>query len=392
MTTTVAVVTGADAARRPHLRALTGLRFLAAFHVVVYHFGQPLLKEAPSPLRSLAGCGYVSVSLFFLLSGFILAYTYLPESGPARVDPRRFWTARFARIYPVYLVGFILAAPHVVKTLVGEHGLAGGALRALGHGAAALGLVQAWSPHTAIVWNVPAWSLSVEAFFYLLFPMLLAPAVRAARPARLGVALAGLWAAALAPPLVYLALNPDGLTAPAGPDTRGVWLETLKYSPLARLPEFALGVILGAWHVRSGDAGRGGGALSVGAAAAVLAPMAAARSLPYPLLHNGLLAPLFAALIVGLARGGGPVHALLGTRPLVLLGEASYALYILHLHGHPWTQRLLRLVDKDAARDPAAAFWFYAVAITAASVAVFLWIETPARRWLRHRLSPRAPA
>jgi peptidoglycan/LPS O-acetylase OafA/YrhL len=66
-------------------------------------------------------------------------------------------------------------------------------------------------------------------------------------------------------------------------------------------------------------------------AGALLAVTTQAEGLPYPVLHNGLLAPVFAVLITSLAAGRGPVAAILATRPLVALGDASYSLYLLHI-------------------------------------------------------------
>src|SRR5207237_536668 len=74
---------------------------------------------------------------------------------------------------------------------------------------------------------------------------------------------------------------------------------------------------------------RHGGALAAGAMAGIAAALIAGPSIPYPLLHNGLLVPLFAALVFGLAQGGGVLGRALASRPLVALGDASYALYIL---------------------------------------------------------------
>src|SRR5579863_1305776 len=96
--------------RRP-IRALTGLRFFAALHVVFYHYAVGLL---PYPLSSVAKNGYVAVGLFFVLSGFVLAYNYADRP----MDIRTFWTARFARIYPAYLLAFVLIAPAVCVRLV----------------------------------------------------------------------------------------------------------------------------------------------------------------------------------------------------------------------------------------------------------------------------------
>ena len=96
----------------PKLEALTTLRFLAAFHVVLFHMRVTgILPGGPWWYQNFASLGYIGVNLFFVLSGFILVYTY--SSAEAR--PRRFWQARFARIVVPFLLGvssrFSAAAP-----------------------------------------------------------------------------------------------------------------------------------------------------------------------------------------------------------------------------------------------------------------------------------------
>ena len=108
--------------------------------------------------------------------------------------------------------------------------------------------------------------------------------------------------------------------------------------------------------------------------------------LPYLLCHNGLLAPLWAALVIALASGAGPATRMLGSRPMVRLGEASYALYLFHspLLGY---QQLLRGFLRLRAPQLTAPAWlqgsaFLVVAI-ALSVLVFRRVEEPARRAIR---------
>src|SRR5207248_11685632 len=93
-------------ARASQLKALTGLRFFPALLVVLYQF--TLVSHAH--IAGIVDCGFVGVSLFFVLSGFILAYNYLDRPNAHRFDRLTFWAARFARIYPVYLLAFVIAA------------------------------------------------------------------------------------------------------------------------------------------------------------------------------------------------------------------------------------------------------------------------------------------
>src|SRR6266853_1107259 len=92
---------------RPRLPALTSLRFFAAFHVVIFHFQAMQIFIGPAWFQKLSSIGYVGVSFFFVLSGFILVYTYAGRDTPAR----DFWRARFARIYPAFAFSLLLTGP-----------------------------------------------------------------------------------------------------------------------------------------------------------------------------------------------------------------------------------------------------------------------------------------
>ena len=156
---------------RPQLHALTGLRFVVAFQVLAYH---ALAPKAASPfwMRSLVGSGYVGVSLFFVLSGFVLTYTYHDALRDGTATRRAFLASRVARIYPVYLLSLAVALPPLFW-LIASKGLRmdwGWFTQLV---AMYAGLVQAWDPRRACVLNCPAWSLSDEAFFYLAFLFIL---------------------------------------------------------------------------------------------------------------------------------------------------------------------------------------------------------------------------
>src|ERR1035437_8502357 len=91
--------------RLPTLKALTSVRFFAAMHVALYHLVRPFtLWGALTPVISV---GYVGVSFFFFLSGFILTYSHAAEFELGKGRPLKFWVARFARIYHVYLLRMI---------------------------------------------------------------------------------------------------------------------------------------------------------------------------------------------------------------------------------------------------------------------------------------------
>jgi peptidoglycan/LPS O-acetylase OafA/YrhL len=331
---------------RAQLGALTGLRFVAALGVVLYHYqaafmwwnpvtGVPAARDPQTTVWArLAAGGALGVDCFFILSGFILAYTYVAPGGGLRGSRATFWVARLARIYPVYLVGLALdALPFVWR----PHHLAGVLTGAL----AQPSLLQAWVPSLGgwNTWNPPGWSLSVEAFFYLLFPFLLVGLARRSRRALWAVAGAswGLFAAfpAILPYLVALWHRSElswGLD------------QILYYSPIVRLPEFTLGMALGLLYCRSGEwlwprpirvtREYAWDLVLLALAAAIVGLLLVPLPGRYPV--SALVAPAFAAVIILLAYERGVIARLLSRRACIWLGEVSYGIYILHVPLWAW--------------------------------------------------------
>lgn len=385
--------------RRAHIPALTGLRFVAALGVLCFHRGQAFLAGAPQPLQALVAHGYVGVSLFFVLSGFILAYTYCERAGE-RVSLRGFYEARLARIYPVYLLGLLIALPFGLVAWLAAPSLAARGQMALSFLASLL-LVQAWHPDSACGLNCPGWSLSVEVFFYLLFPFLTWAFFRSPRVLRLLCGACALLA--VLPPVAYALLRPDGALV-VGPATHTFWVGVVKYMPVLHLGEFVLGIASAGLYVGAARSERRPGwlrslflAQPSWPAALLVALLAWSGPWPHLLLHNGLLAPLFAWLIVALAlsTSGDPrprsvLVRLLAHPRLVLLGEASYCLYIVHMPLWMWCSALgRRLVSAQALEH---AFPIYALIAIAASVGLFRRFELPARSAVRRALAPRRQA
>ena len=375
---------------RPQLPALTGLRFVAAALVVLFHARGMLPTLRDNPVFDILGSGYSGVSLFFVLSGFVLAYNYLTPDGTGVADTRDFLIARFARIYPVYLVGILVGFPLFVRDLQKSGGNAqlwreGPPITTL-----TVTLLQSWVPDYACRLNCPGWSLSTEAFFYLAFPAIGLWLVRRQRAALIAFAVA-CWMVALGVALTYMKLNPDHFTA-INAATRADWIGMVKFSPLFRLPEFAMGMAAGILFLRAPRAlGRHASTISLLAAAAIVTALTLHARLPYLVIHNGMLAPLFALLLMALATGAGPLAWLLGTRPLRLLGEASFALYVMHLAILSYASKGFELAGMSMNTTPALLI-VTLVVMQLSSIAILHWIEEPARRAIRARLGRRQVA
>ncbi len=371
------------ALRRPALHACTGLRFVAALGVVGYHFYNPVHgPTAPRALSHLLQAGFNMVGLFFVLSGFILAYNYLGERGGFVGTAREFYRARFARIYPIYLLALVVDLPLFLHLLrQSEPPITSGEVA--GIGAATLSLTQAWLHTGRPVWNTMAWTLSVEAFFYLVFPFIGAWLARQSSRRLLAVA-AGVWLLGTTP---YLAgeLVAQGSASLPGRGLLTWWSQVPppRVITVVMLPQFVLGVCLGLLFCRrtrqGSQAWRTVGLLGTVAVLATVIILLPPK--PSAMVNSVVLIPLFALCIWLLACGVAWNGLKLGTRPLVLLGGASYALYLMHgsMMGYALAlnTRTLRLPHNIVA------LLMVPVAVVT-SIFLFKVLEEPARHWLRN--------
>jgi peptidoglycan/LPS O-acetylase OafA/YrhL len=339
---------------RTPLPALTGVRFLAATQVVLYHFGAGFAQRhnLPRPLTNLLTNGWTAVTLFFILSGFILSYTYSGQIATSG-GKLRFWEARFARIYPVYLLALLLSWP-----FRGNPGL--------GLSIAVFTMVQAWNPfhpNYGGAWNSPAWTLSTEAFFYLLFPFFL--------PLLEKCSIRTLKFLAAAAALVVLLGHT--MTPSVNPLTRLTGLPL----PVFRFPEFLAGMALGLIFLRTPRRQRH---LPL-CYAAILAIIVILMFVKGPWLS--LLAIPLSVLIYELAAGETLLVRLLGSRPFLLLGGASYAIYLLQEPVRSWMHfAVTGSTDLRVATGGIDTF-LSPVILVAFSIGVFLFWEEPMRKWLR---------
>ena len=307
--------------RMPQLKALTSIRAFAALYVGLYHMVKPFGRWGP--LTAFMEAGHASVSFFFLLSGFILTYTHGLEYADGKGDRKKFWMARFARVYPIYFL-IMLWSGYFARSYFHQR------IHVVAFVADLL-MVQSWSIRTVAFFNVPAWSLSVEAFFYLMFPFLVLRL--RARSLKGGLAVfAACYAACLAIAAVGLAVDPQSAWSDTAwvPGTHN-FLFGLRRYPILHLPEFGCGIALGWIYLQAKVTARFAGIAVWTSLAAILATLALSRHVPFLFLHNGLLLPFAALLVLGLTQRN-VISTALEAAPLMLLGEASYSFYLLHFN------------------------------------------------------------
>ena len=360
---------------RIQLDALTGVRFLASSAIVYQHMsGSYGTTKSAYPL-------HMGVMVFFILSGFILTHVY--PTMPSVADARRFLLARFARIWPLHAVCFAL--PVILYLPFPSRVFPVWATTALFN----ITLMQSWIPtfKFALSFNAVSWTISVETFFYLLFPLLI-----------IGFARSWAWKLALAFfGLVFLVALSASFQLPkyAGDMTIVTSTSLVSVTPLSRLFEFVIGMCCClAWKkwrhllpTRFFTATLLEGAIFAALICAIIMtkPFVAAV---LPIIGPnwgewfssvGSCLPFAVLFLVVLANGAGLFGWLLASRPLVFLGEISFATYMIH--------QIIQVnfaLNFNALKDM---YWLSAIAlylslVFVASVALHYGIERPARRYL----------
>ncbi len=364
-----------------NLPVLTSLRFFAAALIVHHHtadffkFGQDFAH------KYLLGQG---VTFFFVLSGFILTYNYGHLSG-LRNSLSFFW-ARVAKVWPAHvfmLLVFLFLWGPVLKT---------GYAPTAGEITTNLLLLQAWNPDPYVYYafNSVSWTLSVEMFFYLLFPLLI-----------VNFNTNWHWKVYFAVTLALLAIYLGGTMSAEdfnGQEYGGVVFWAYVWPPTYLLV-FVLGMVAGQALTKYRavlSESSASGALGVVAVALMLlgsvvmpnaGPVLQGWGVPIsPTANNWIAmngaAPFYAIGLLLIACSNGLVTKALSVRPMVVLGEISFAMYLTHqvavrVMNPAWLEAL-------PPAGQAAIYWLFVVAF---SYLVWRFVERPCQRLLR-RLDP----
>ncbi|BEP13590.1 acyltransferase [Acidothermaceae bacterium B102] len=352
--------------RASRLDSLTGLRAFAALAVFLTHVAAVADARTQGSVHVLTRPGYVGVSFFFVLSGFVLTWSRRPGDRASS-----FYRRRVSRIYPVYIVTWVAAGVLAVVGVLPKSGHVGSALGAV--------LLQAWIPKENVYYalNGVAWSLSAEAFFYLTFPLYADRLKGCGRAVRRGIFVAAV--------LVLVALAVVGQSRiPAaqytGTQAAGFWLWLIYNCPLVRVLEFVMGVIL-ALEVRDG--------LSVPClpawAFASFAALLAAGEWPNAFSRSCYtLVPFLGLIAAAATRDNRGLRSFFSTGAVVRLGEWSFSFYMVH--------QLLTHAVSDHYRAHGWVALPVAVGLLVSSVAaaagLFYVVERPWDRRLRGGQAP----
>jgi peptidoglycan/LPS O-acetylase OafA/YrhL len=417
----------AENARPAQLPALTGLRFLAALCVVVAH-GAGAMTNLPTGnplwrvyLTSLAAFG---MTLFFVLSGFVIHYNYSEQITQYHWrGVVNFLIARFARLYPLYIVSVLL--------VLFEQGIFFNAW--MGDVAAStnvkfvlpfyLTMTQSWiyavRGDFSLIYQYPSlwvmqvsWSISTEWFFYLIYPFICILLAKLNRGSLVWaalltalVALSGMGAAFYEVHAIdrfgESHFGPVAGIAHGEQDSFFRWL--LYFSPYSRVPEFLIGCLMAALYrtlqenppsPREARAGRTLPYIAL-ASAVGLNIIMFLPSHPFPYIsflqrNFGFAIPV-ALLLFGLARYETRLGRALSRNWMVACGDASYSIYLLHGLIIPSAGLAVLPVGQSAVLTSIVLVRLAVVivVIIGFSMVTYRIVEYPARRFLRRVLTIR---
>ena len=287
---------------------LTSLRLIFALMVFASHLC--MINEAAFSEHTLKE-GYVGVSFFFILSGFIIAHNYTAKLADGTCSKKRFWVARFARIYPLHLLTLAI-------TLIAGSTLTTFEPLSWAHLLTSATLTNAFIPRSDFFFalNSPAWSLCCEQLFYILFPIGIS---LAKSPKKLAIVA-----------LVAVATVLIGNEFTPAEYTKGVWYT----NPITRLPDFVVGVLL--WHIYQRIKG-----LNISRQAASLMELCAillfiafyifAEGVPKAYRYTFYYWIPVTAIVLSFALQKGILSGLLRRKIFITGGEISYGIYLMQV-------------------------------------------------------------
>jgi peptidoglycan/LPS O-acetylase OafA/YrhL len=397
----------------PQIPALTGLRFFAAFSILYAHaLGWDAQFQNTNVDAYFGFIGVPGMSLFFVLSGFVIHYNYRDlflRRGFARAICE-FAAARFARLYPLYLAFLLIAIAADYLIATGPQ-----ALPILGY---FLTSTQSWwytiyQGQLIINWLFPlSWSISTEMFFYAAYPavvFLISCVDSGRRMMWIGVAYSCAVLAILIASLTYVnpflhfaqRWIPDYVAPNAGAFNDSFYHWFFYFSPYMRVLEFLLGCMtaqaiiqLRSRPVAEREQRWAGWALAAALVSLLLISLFTVNTIDIPIINDYvqhlessfLCAPPVAVVLFCAARYKSWFGRLVSLPWLVLLGEMSYSIYLVHT----WTLRLF--VHSPRPMTPlqildAVLCVGCGIALTILlSYGTYHLIEMPARRWLRRSL------
>ncbi|MEN9562663.1 MAG: hypothetical protein RIR73_907 [Chloroflexota bacterium] len=353
------------------LDQLTFTRFAMVLLVLFYHGTGEFYTNAINifPFSALLRSAPTAVAYLYVLSGFVMSLVYYRPNE--KFDIASYWRARFVRIYPLYIISFLLVCVYYADSLFRIK-----PQKILAN----LFVVQAWIPAYSQSFNYAAWSMTVEFFFYAVFPFLILWVARQSTRKLIWTALA-LWVVSQTVHYIlwigYFPAHKD----------------LIVYFPVFHLNSFVMGVVGGVWYLREGRTQTTTPAhvFSILAGSFLLIAIytvvgtSVFPALPHDLQPMaGLLTPIMILFIVALAMDESRLSQFMRIPTLVNLGEASYAIYILHVPVYWLYERALE--HYNVANAEAVFDITFLPGMVLLGLAAHFYADIPLRKWLKNFL------
>lgn len=368
-----------------YLSSLTALRGVAAILVAVFHFEMAAARFVPASQSMFFEKCYIMVDLFFIMSGFIMLHVY-SKDFQQRIQGetlKKFFVARFARVYPLHLFSLLLLV--VIVRWLTDWGNPPILLEQPSDILPNILLLHSFGVTKIYSWNIPSWSISAEFAAYLLFPFI---ALFINKKRAVSIILLTLLVIAAYYSIMYVLPRKNPIN-PAIPVPHNL-NTTFDYGYIRGIAGFITGLLVYlAYGLQSVKKAFSGDALSY------VILLAIGASLHFA-LNDGLTVFLFAMLVLSVAANRGMIANFCNTGVMQFLGDISYSIYLMQIflqepfsHGYllPGTVGLGRGKQNIELFSGLGYCLIYLVLLVLISYVTYGWVERPARKFINHTWS-----
>lgn len=339
---------------------ITFTRFLAAISIVVFHFGLDVFPFNSVYLKDIFSQANVGVSFFFILSGFVMVIAYQSHD---KVEYINYYKNRFARIYPIYLIGLLA---FIFFQIFNKNSISITELTLN------IFLLQAWYPGRTLSLNFPGWSVSVELFFYILFPLIMNFYLKIKSKGIFNCVVIIFWL--FSQIILYLLFNSNFYKG-----YESVSHDMIFYHPFMHLNEFLIGIISAFYFLKFDKKNIKRFDFIILLLVGLIVLFLKVNDVI--ILHNGFMAVFFVPLIIFLSLNkSGTITKIFKNKYLILLGEISFGIYILQV---PIFRITYQFLDYFSVSEIWIKFYTATFLLVLISYYSYVFIEVPVRNRIK---------
>jgi peptidoglycan/LPS O-acetylase OafA/YrhL len=354
------------------VESLTFFRFIAAFIVVIFHFG--VGTWFTKTFGRFVTAGPEMVSFFFVLSGFVMI---ISQINKVNFCTKKYYYGRIARIFPVYLIGLLIILPFKYY------------INPISHNTSlflSVTFLQSWVSPYALSFNSPGWSVSVEMFFYATFPMILF-LIKKIKPKPDNFILFSIFVWAFTQYILINLLNSkfyQGFLTTSH--------DLIYYFPLSHFCSFLIGISVAYFFINSNfqkSLSNVKASIFLNIVVLFLLYFCITKepflkdyfklNLPF---GSSFYAPVFALVILVIAASKNIITKILSIKPFIFLGNISFSIYILHSPLHTFYKEFIMPYFKEYEFNKTQIFLFFILLLLISCTLIYYIIEKPIQNFL----------